>query len=39
MSWHGVDSVEKTDKFSSGGRESRAASEAAVVGVVWFSML
>ena len=37
--WRGVVSVEKTDQFSSDGRESKAASRAAVVGVVWFSML
>ena len=39
VSWHGVVSVEKRGKFSSGGRESKAASEAAAVGVVWFHML
>ena len=37
--WRGVVSVEKRAHFWSGGRERRAVSEAAAVGVVWFHML
>ena len=33
-SWHGVVSVEKATRFSSGGLESKTASKAAAVGAV-----